>query len=172
MQHSTILARLAGVAAAAAALAGTGCGQDGSQEPAREGTRAEDAQLALARCLREQGLDVPDSQPGRPVQITPGAGTDEATVRRAQDRCRPAAQAAGPGTFSPEQQEAAQDALLRFSRCMRERGVKLPDPTVGAGGDVRQALPDGITPGDPRFERAREACEQHLDAAGLPGRAP
>lgn len=158
------------VAAVLIAAATAACGGGDSADV---GTAAsDDPLLKLAQCLRDNGLDVDDPQPGSPVQISPGDGADPAAVARAQKACEQYAVSAGPQTFTPEQRVAAQDSLVRFSRCMRKRGVDLPAPEVGGQGQVQQQLPQGITPDDPRFQRAREQCEKHLDAAGLPGGGP
>ena len=69
-------------------------------------------------------------------------------------------------------QQRAQDGALRFARCMRERGVDIPDPQVGENGMVRIGGADGPgraggpAPGDPRFREAEAACRKHLGAGG------
>lgn len=53
---------------------------------------------------------------------------------------------------------------LRFTRCMRERGVAMADPTVDAKGNVRLQPPPmgGDQSSQAKLEKARDACQQYL----------
>ncbi len=50
----------------------------------------QDRMLAFARCMREQGVDVPDPQPGGGVQIPLGDGLEpgDPRLKKAQEACR------------------------------------------------------------------------------------
>jgi hypothetical protein len=52
-----------------------------------------------------------------------------------------------------------EDAVLAYARCMRERGIDVPDPKPGA----LIELDDSVDP--QRLDEARRACEQHLPGA-------
>src|SRR5688572_164615 len=76
-------------------------------------------------------------------------------------------------------QQRAQDGALKFARCMRERGVDVPDPEVADNGMIRIRPGGGergasgerpVTPG-PKEREAQEACRKHLEA-GMPERTP
>ena len=62
-----------------------------------------------------------------------------------------------------------EQAGLDFARCMRERGVDLPDPRAGGGGFVVVGPTDsGGAPSlgasaPAGFEEAHKACQHHLD---------
>jgi hypothetical protein len=52
---------------------------------------------------------------------------------------------------------------LRFTQCMREQGINMPDPTVDAGGNVRLRPPmGGDEPSQAKLQKARAACQQYL----------
>lgn len=63
------------------------------------------------------------------------------------------------------------DALLDFSKCMREHGVDMPDPTFQDDGNGGGAI--GVVAGDPSkadpdsatFKAAQTACQPIMDAA-------
>jgi hypothetical protein len=77
----------------------------------------------------------------------------------------------GSDGSSGEAQANAEDAGLEFARCMRERGVDIPDPKPGSGGGFSFEFR-----GDPRqnenFEEAREACGGILENAIPEGERP
>jgi hypothetical protein len=53
--------------------------------------------------------------------------------------------------------------LLQFTKCMREHGVNMADPTVDANGNLRLQPPTGSDqPSQAEMQKARDACEQYL----------
>jgi hypothetical protein len=56
----------------------------------------------------------------------------------------------------------AQDAGVKFARCMRRHGIDVPDPRAGAGGVRSLALTRDQHP-QPGFAKARDACRRYLD---------
>lgn len=81
-----------------------------------------------------------------------------------------AAGAGGPGDGGASRAAGAQDAALKFARCVREHGVDMPDPQVSEDGGMVQIRPGGggggagPRPDDAGFRRAQQVCEQHLRA--------
>jgi hypothetical protein len=61
--------------------------------------------------------------------------------------------------------------MLAFSRCMREHGVNMPDPTFGGQGQVTMKIDDnsGVDPSDPKFEAAQQACGSAFGPGGAKG---
>ena len=146
-------------------------------------TDPEEAALAFAECMRDQGIDMPDPQVdanGR-MRITVGAGggigeIDRETMQGAMEACReliPGGGLGGPGgrELTPEDQEQ----MLAFTECMREHGVDVPDPQFGEGGGFIRVGPgaDGsdegpaFDPNDTDFQAAQEACRELLPGFGL-----
>jgi hypothetical protein len=71
----------------------------------------------------------------------------------------------------------AEEALMAFSRCMRDNGIPdYPDPTVNADGTVGFGfaggdLPDsGIDPQSEGFQVAGDTCAEQLEGMALRGR--
>ena len=182
---------LAGALVLTLALAAAGCGgasedggsgvpraadaRDAGGAAADDGTGAKDseeAMLAFARCMRANGVDMPDPRAGEGAfVITPDTDPSEGSrerFREAGDKCRRHLEGIEPPELNEEQQEALEEATLEHVRCMRKHGVEMPDPSFGEGG--RMAIPlDGIDLDDPDFRTAQKACEKHLRDA-FPGR--
>ena len=56
---------------------------------------------------------------------------------------------------------AGEDRFYLFAKCMRDKGINVPDPEPG-GGPVRIGPDTGIDMGDPKFEEAQAACAKEL----------
>ena len=70
--------------------------------------------------------------------------------------------------------KAFEDAMLDFSRCMREHGVDMPDPTFsdnGSGGGMVAKvvgggpMSGGAKPDDKTMQAAQAACQPIMDRA-------
>ncbi|GGV07643.1 hypothetical protein GCM10010182_28430 [Actinomadura cremea] len=148
------------VLAAVVGLGLAGCGGDEGTKAAPTGSMAaEDAQLEFARCMREQGVDVPDPGAGDAEETRLGKGVDRGRLERALEKCQSWLQAGGvlPDLADPEER----DRYVKFAQCMREQGVDMPDP--GPDGTIQ--FPEGdIDPA--KAEKAREACRELLPGTG------
>jgi hypothetical protein len=98
--------------------------------------------LKYTQCLREHGVNVPDPQVDANGNLQlggrggggaggGGAGQTPGSIdRSAFDAARKAC--GDPprlgGRFNPENQAQFQDAALKFAKCMRDKGVDVPDP--------------------------------------------
>ena len=150
---------------------GDGGGTPASAEPgssAGPSLSPEDQALAFARCMREQGIDMPDPQIGGNGGVAiaiGGEGIDAEKLQEAQEACSEHAPGGfGPGaTLSPEQL----DEMVEFAECMREHGVDMPDPTTSGGAVMIRIGEGGIDPNDPDFQQAQEACREV--GSGSPG---
>ena len=162
-------------------LALAACGSDG--DPAGGGDRAADGRkdgaLKFARCMRENGVDMPDPQTdenGRVVIVGGGPGKaggdamSDPDFQKADAACRKFLQDALPPKISEEQAKEFKDKALAHARCMREQGVDFPDPRIGEGGEVSVEIGgDGIDPESPKFKVAQEKCGAPF---GAPGETP
>jgi hypothetical protein len=131
------------------ALTTAGCG---AAEPQPEASLDPDARnLKFAECLREQGLEVPDPEPGKGMTLKFGPGSDQQKVQAAMEACREWAPQGMAGGAAPD---PSRDATMReYAQCMRDNGVDgFPDPE---GGMVRL---DPAAGEDPDFEAAEKAC--------------
>jgi hypothetical protein len=190
-----VLILLAAGLAAGAACGGSGSGSNdgvasikaasdtkadsGSDTKDNSDKNPEDAMLDFARCMREHGVDMPDpdTSGGGPGVVTfhadgpASAGTkldaDTSKFQEAHEACKDLMGDVGPINMSPEQQQEMQDQALAFSRCMREHGVNMPDPTFDGGGVMMKIDGDGgFDPSDPKFEEAQKACGSAFGPAG------
>ncbi len=174
---SVALAALALTLALALSACGGGGGggeadrqRGGSQDEAAErGSKdPQEAMLAFARCMREQGVDLPDPQPGErgfAIEVDPGGASApfDADFREAEKQCRKHLGNAKPPELSEDDERELREAALKHARCMREEGIDMPDPEVDGGG-VR-IEPGSIDPQDPQFRKAQKQCDKHLREA-------
>lgn len=147
-----------------------------------EGTAAtndvdtETAMLAMAECMREEGVDVADPevdedgniQPPRPVDAD---GVDREALRSAREACSEYLEGIEFG-FQTVDQTELQDTLLAYAACMRQNGYDMPDPDAAAidGGPGPGGGPFGdIDRTDPDFATAQEACQEVLGDFGARG---
>jgi hypothetical protein len=79
----------------------------------------------------------------------------------------------GDGGDNGDVRTAFQDALLDYSRCMRDHGIDMPDPTFDGDGHGGVAVISGATGGDGKlpdpnsqtFKDAETACKPIMDRA-------
>ena len=149
--------------AAGLALALSGCDGGASADPAGTPTVDPAAQaLKFTRCMREQGVDMPDPEPGGGIRIRARKG-EEGKVEAAQKACKrfdPMADGANrPG---PEDL----DRQLTLARCLREHGVDVSDPKAGEPMRIR-----GRADSESATRAAMRACEKQVPPLGpTPGR--
>ena len=156
------------------AMSATACGAgesgDGGRDHGDQTKYPQSAALAWAKCMRENGVDIPDPKPqddgdGGNVGLAPGLGgpmpgTDAETFEAAKKACAEHAEDMG-GLGADGFTEEDKQQMVDFARCMREHGVDMPDPDFdGSDGDMGVE----INPNDPKFEAAHEACQ---DLAGM-----
>jgi len=138
-----------GAGPTASAGAGDGDGVDGLTD--------EERQLRFARCMRENGVDMPDPEPGeRGAMQGFGTDSDMEKVEAAIEQCREFLPGGGEtGQSDPEHLERVRE----IAKCMRENGVTdFPDPDV----DGRMNLDLSMSPDDPTFQAAMEKCGQGM----------
>ena len=143
----------------------------------------EDAMLAYAQCMRDQGIDMPDptfdGQGGFGVQVQPGdPGTfDREQMDAAQQVCQQYLADVRQGFDRPDPSEM-EDQLVAFAECMRDQGITdFPDPDLsdfgpGTGGGPRVQTGEGsgeaslsfgpfqgVDFSDSAVQAAAEACQ-------------
>jgi hypothetical protein len=136
--------------------------------------------LAYAQCMREHGIDMPDPEVSDEGGVNMQLGGDPenmAGLEDAEKACRPALDAAMQADGrrpDPAQEAEMKDRALRFSQCMREHGVDMPDPVFEDGGRMKMTIGgpdggDGPDPESPAFQEAEKAC-QPIMGDKAPGR--
>ncbi len=157
--------RLLLAAAALSLLAGCGAEKETPTAPAAD--KNKQALLDYAKCMRENGIDMPDPQfdGGRVTMRAGKAGVkmDETKMRTAEEACAKYREAVKPPELSDEERGEMRKAALANAACMREHGIKFPDPTFEANGArVRIGRGTGVDPESPKFQEAQKACESLL----------
>ena len=147
----------------AATLALSGCGGShndagGASSAGGGGTTSggsnSDELLVYVRCLRSQGMDLPDPKPGQTLgQWFQGANIDTAQFREANTKC---ADKLPAGVRERASSPETQDQLVKFAQCMRENGVDMPDPK---GGQVDFG---NLDRNSPQFKKAEEICRRRV----------
>ena len=148
---------------------------DGKQPSAkaRSGDKPDpqDAALAYAKCMRRNGAEVPDPDPNGMFAIEPGTQTpDEETMKKADGACKAERNALQGSMGEPDPD--FHDKALKMSRCMREHGIDMPDPSVSEGGGTSVEIdPDQIN--DPAFKKAQQTCSKQvgMPEPGAPARS-
>ena len=152
------------------ALAGCGAGERATASSEEREQQAEDAMLAYTKCMREQGVDIRDPEPGERglKMVAPPQGVSPEEMREAEEACRKHLEAIEPPELSDEQRQELEEAALAHARCMREHGIDMPDPTFGDDGRIQQMVDraSGVDPEDPDFREAEEACRDELPEIG------
>jgi hypothetical protein len=164
--------RMALLAVVPALLALTGCaggGDDSGVATANGGKAADakatpslnprDAQLKFAQCMRQNGVDMPDPEPGQAgVRIQSKKG-ERGKTDAAMKKCGPFLEAGriGPKPDDPK----VRDQMLKLAQCLRQHGVNVPDPQPGQG--MRMRVDKGSKA---KVEAAHKACEQFLPGGG------
>jgi hypothetical protein len=152
--------------AAAAMFALTACGSNGGdgndvaslngdQKPSGQGEPQnagsdEDQMRAFAKCMRENGVDMPDPEPGGGMSRAIPAG-DAEKMNKASEACDKLLPNGGkPKPLSPEDLDKAR----KTAKCMREHGIDMPDPDPNSPG-ITIGSPDN-DPG--KMEKAMKEC--------------
>ena len=124
-------------------LALTACGSKDQPADAKKDEKGDMVQFA--KCMRENGIDMPDPKQdengGVMIQAMPGdAAPDMEKMNAAHEACKQ--HLPNGGEFKPPSPEE-QDKMRRQAKCMRDRGYNWPDPKFDGGGlSEAQELPD------------------------------
>jgi hypothetical protein len=129
----------------------TGCAvsspQAGSPEtPASSKLSFSDWQLANTKCMRAQGIDMPDPSADGSSQAMSMSGTDASAIIAAQKKCQ---EKLGPPPALSSKEKAADsaaamEALIKVAQCYRASGVDVPDPKPGEGLKVPSDAPSDV----------------------------
>ncbi len=164
---------LGALAALALALTLTGCGSDDTQgsqvasgdtKPSTSASAStgaaelsrDEKSVKFTQCLRENGINVPDPEPGKGpmIKLDPSSGVTREDMDKAMQACKEF-NPQGEAGANPQQEENGR----KFAACMRENGVeKFPDPKPGQRG----IMIDKSAGEDPDLPKAQEACQSIL----------
>jgi len=145
-----------------------------AEEVVEEVVSVEDAQLLLARCLRENGYDISDPKNDESLQsvlqpvflAADQKGREELfeTIQAcAEDNNIPLG-----GSAEFENPEAVADSLdtqLEFAQCLRENGIEIEDPS--AESPLRPLLIELVQSGQYLQTQIQEAADICFDDLGI-----
>ena len=144
------------------------------EETAQEVVSVEDAQLLLARCLRENGYDITDPKNNeslqsvlRPVFLAADQIGREELFETIQT-CAEENDIPLGGTADFENPEEVADILdteLEFAQCLREKGIEVEDPNAET--PLRSILIGLVQSGQYLEDQIREAAGECFDDLGL-----
>ncbi|MER7439183.1 hypothetical protein [Micromonospora avicenniae] len=139
----------------AVATAGGGAAATASASPVTQ-LGDDERRLRFTTCMRENGVDMPDPEPGSGQRLRFGKGTDPEEIEAAMEKCRQYLPNGGEKLkLNPEQLEQAR----KLAACMRENGVpEFPDPQPDGG--IRLRL-DELNVKAPEVRAAMEKCRQY-----------
>ena len=144
----------------------------------------DEAILAYADCLRENGIEVDDPQAGATgARAIFGGGpeSDGPTIDRqseeflaANEACGVILEASRP-EIDPEAEQERLEGQLALAQCIRDNGYEqYPDPAIGSDGRLErvrgQGFDDlGIDRRSPEFQEAIGECRDEIGLEGGPG---
>ena len=144
------------------------------EETAQEVVSVEDAQLLLARCLRENGYDITDPKNNeslqsvlRPVFLAADQKGREELFETIQT-CAEENDIPLGGTADFENPEEVADTLdteLEFAQCLRGKGIEVEDPNAET--PLRSILIGLVQSGQYLEDQIREAAGECFDDLGL-----
>ena len=143
-----------------------------------------EAILAYAQCLRDNGIDVDDPQAGsagaRAIFGGGPGGQDGGIDRRsdefitANEACGSILEASRPEIDPAAEQERLEEQLA-LAQCIRDQGFEAyPDPVIGADGRLERVrglemADTGIDRRSPEFQEALSICRDEMGLEGGPG---
>ena len=144
------------------------------EETAQEVVSVEDAQLLLARCLRENGYDITDPKNNeslqsvlRPVFLAADQKGREELFETIQT-CAEENDIPLGGTADFENPEEVADTLdteLELAQCLREKGIEVEDPN--AERPLRSILISLVQSGQYLEDQIRQTAGECFDELGL-----
>jgi hypothetical protein len=173
---STANAAGASTSADASATATSGASSGSSGSAATPGARA-GRFGAFRECLKKNGIAPPQRKPGQ--RGAPFAGGPQLPAGISRGRYEAAVKKCGGlprgrffGAKSALRSAAATQAFKEFASCMREHGVKLPEPNTSGKGPIFASK--GLNTSSASFKAAETACRRVLLGAfrARPGARP
>jgi hypothetical protein len=191
-RYPLILAAVAG-ALTLGACGGSNNNNNGGLAGAGGVDKAFEGALKFSKCMRQHGVDMPDPKrvgnggisiggpSGGPGKARFAPGSPDPKMKAAQAACQKYMDLGHGGPkMDPAQQARMQDAFFAYARCMRSKGVNMPDPKVTGngvqmqvqGGNSTFGSGSGPPPESPAFKAADSACHHFLAVVEKKGSGP
>ncbi len=141
-----------------------------AEEAVEEVVSVEDAQLLLARCLRENGYDISDPKNDESLRSVLFPVAEQKDREELQETIQICAEdnnipLRDPADFeNPEAVADSLDTQLEFARCLRENGIEIEDPS--AESPLRPLLRELVQSGQylqTQIQEASDICFDDLE---------
>lgn len=149
-----------------------------TEAPTEEAAEGQEAILAFAQCMRDEGIDFPDPQFGVGGGFFGGRGDGDGDgpafdfqgteFRSALESCGSFLEALQPD-LDPEQQAEQAEQGLAFAQCMRAEGIDFPDPDPSGNFGFRGRADAPFDFGSDDFQAAFETCQTNEGFGFGPG---
>lgn len=123
--------------------------------------------VAYSKCMRANGVrnfPDPDSEGNIRLHAEPGNGmsVDDPKFQAADKACKYLMP--GPSQGDRDKIKAAN---LKYSRCMRDNGIKsFPDPKADGTLQIENEMGGELDPTNPKYQAAEKACEKYMPDGG------
>ncbi|NUU21371.1 MAG: hypothetical protein HOV68_07620 [Streptomycetaceae bacterium] len=121
----------------------------------------QDMMLEYAKCMRANGIPQfadPEVGDGAGRMMLPD-GVDPQKAKETSEKCKQYLPNGGENNRKPDDPKLVEQ-MKKFAECMRANGVpNFPDPSADGGAMIDQSQM-GMTPDDPKFKAAQQACAQ------------
>jgi hypothetical protein len=123
--------------------------------------------IAYSKCMRSNGVKAfpdPDSEGNIKLHAEPGNGMDanDPTFQAADKACKYLMP--GPSDLDRDKIRAAN---LKYSKCMRDNGIKgFPDPKADGTLQIENEMGGELDPTNPKYQAAEKACEKYMPDGG------
>ncbi|WP_405097845.1 hypothetical protein [Micromonospora sp. NBC_01412] len=146
------------------ATAGGDKAQAGPSGQPAGGGDPEEQMRRFAKCMRDNGVDMPDPGAGGAMPAGPALAVGDAAEKSKLEKADAACKQYLPNGGEPVKLSGADlEHMRQFAKCMREHGVDTPDPLADGSVPPMPALPVGDAD---KFTKANEACVQYAPKAG------
>jgi hypothetical protein len=137
-------------------LALAACGDDSNEgSGGKDQNQNQETLLKYAKCMRDNGVQVPDPAGDKPSSIYDGVDQNSAAFKAADKVCSPLLKGIVEGRKNDQgDTDAEQQKLLTLAKCLRQHGVDVQDPVPGAEKPFGQSLDRT----DPATAKALAAC--------------
>lgn len=123
--------------------------------------------IAYSKCMRANGVENfpdPDAEGNLKLHAEPGNGMDpdDPTFQAADKACKYLM----PGP-SQGDRDKIRAANLKYSKCMRDNGIKsFPDPSADGTLQIQNEMGGELDPTNPKYQAAEKACEKYMADGG------
>jgi hypothetical protein len=171
---------------------GSSAPSDSTAESVPTSVDPQEAFTDYTKCMRDEGIDMPDpqvisadaadgGQGGQTINVNdsvpegerPNVDFDSDEFEAADKKCKPILDSAmGQIEIDPEVEAEHRQEMLEFAKCMRDHGIDFPDPKFSDDGGISiqvsgpedgEADAPPFDPSSDEFQAASDECGDFMD---------